>query len=29
VRSIETDHCPAYSAPMQVAAVLDELAALC
>lgn len=28
VRAIETDHCPAYSAPGKVAAVLDELAAL-
>jgi len=28
VRAIETDHCPAYSAPEQVASVLDELAAL-
>lgn len=28
VRAIETDHCPAYSAPAQVAAALDELAAL-
>lgn len=28
VRAIDTDHCPAYSAPEAVAAVLDELAAL-
>ena len=28
VRAIDTDHCPAYSAPATVAAVLDELAAL-
>jgi pimeloyl-ACP methyl ester carboxylesterase len=28
LRAIETDHCPAYSAPEQVAAVLDELATL-
>jgi pimeloyl-ACP methyl ester carboxylesterase len=26
VRAIDTDHCPAYSAPADVAAVLDELA---
>ena len=28
VRAIDTDHCPGYSAPEKVAAVLDELAAL-
>jgi len=28
VRAIDTDHCPHYSAPDQVAAVLDELAGL-
>jgi len=28
VRAIETDHCPAYSAPDKVAAVLDELSGL-
>ena len=28
VRAIETDHCPTYSAPAAVAAVLDELAGL-
>ena len=28
VRAIDTDHCPTYSAPAQVAAVLGELAAL-
>jgi pimeloyl-ACP methyl ester carboxylesterase len=28
VRTIDTDHCPGYSAPDKVAAVLDELAAL-
>ena len=28
VRAIDTDHCPHYSAPAQVAAVLDELAGL-
>lgn len=28
VRAIETDHCPAYSAPNKLAAVLDELANL-
>lgn len=28
VRAINTDHCPTYSAPAQVAAVLDELAEL-
>lgn len=28
VRAIDTDHCPAYSAPELVAAVLDELAGL-
>ena len=28
VRAIDTDHCPGYSAPTQVAAVLDELAGL-
>lgn len=28
VRAIDTDHCPTYSAPAQVAAALDDLAAL-